>query len=322
MRDQRILITGVGGFGGRHLLARLRGEHPAAIIGLDTLPVEAVAPDDWTYLRCNLTDAAAVLQAVEQARPQIVFHLAGRFRASSAEQLRQVNVDGFRHLVTALRQAAERTRPIRMVSVGSAAEIGSAGIARLPVTEEVACQPDTDYGRSTFEATRLALAEPVDGPLEIIVARPFNLIGAGLDPALSLGSFAQQVAVAARGQLDSIRCGRLDTRRDYVDVHDAVEAMLALAFRGRPGQIYNVASGRSYAIGDLLERMIRLAGLSVPVVVDPARLRPDDIADIYGDPTKLSRETGWQPTVPIDQSLASLLGDAMNQSTETAAGGG
>ena len=272
MRDQRILVTGVCGFTGHHLLAGLRQVAPAAIVGLDTRAADSVAHEGWTYVCCDLTNAADVERAVAVAQPDIVFHLAGRFRAESAEELRQTNVEGFRHLCDALRRQGQRA-PVRLVTLGSAAEIGSAGAAVLPVSEEVVCQPETDYGRSKLEATRLALAEPSDGPLEIIVARPFNLIGAGLDPGLSLGSFAGQVVAAARGEADCIRCGRLDTRRDYIDVHDAVEAFLTLAERGRAGQIYNVAAGRSYSIGELLERMVFAAGVSAPIVVDLARVR-------------------------------------------------
>lgn len=310
MRDQRILITGVCGFTGHHLLARLRQAGPAAIVGLDTVAASA-ACDGWSYVRCDLTDPADVERAVAVAQPDVVFHLAGRFHAESAEELRKTNVEGFRHLCEALRRQ-ERTTPIRLVTLGSAAEIGSAGAARLPVSEEVVCQPETDYGRSKLEATRLALAEPTEGPLQIVVARPFNLIGAGLAPGLSLGSFAGQVVAAARGEADAIRCGRLDTRRDYIDVRDAVEAFVRLAQQGRAGQIYNVAAGRSYSIGELLERMVLAAGVSVPIVVDLARVRSQDVMDIYGDIRKIRRETGWQPSVVIEQSLADLLNYACN----------
>lgn len=313
MRNQRILVTGICGFTGQHLLARLRERKPAALVGLDLTPPELVAHEGWTYVRCDLTDAAAVERAVALAKPDLVFHLAGRFRADSVEELWKTNVEGFGHLCDALRRAGQSAgKPVRLVAAGSASEIGPAGAVQLPVTEEVVCQPDTDYGRSKLEATRLALAEPTDGPLEIVVARPFNLIGAGLDPFLSLGSFAGQVVAAARGEADCIRCGRLDTRRDYIDVHDAVDALVALAEHGRVGEIYNIAAGRSYSIGELLDRMVFAAGVTVPIVVDLARVRPQDLLDIYGDTSKIRRDTPWRPSIAIEQSLADLLNYAWN----------
>jgi GDP-4-dehydro-6-deoxy-D-mannose reductase len=194
--------------------------------------------------------------------------------------------------------------------VGSAAEVGSRGAAQLPVTEQACCRPETPYGQSKWEVTRLALAEPDAGPLQIIVARPFNLVGPGLSSRLSLGSFAQQIAAAARGESVEIRCGPLDTRRDFVDVRDAVQAYVALAERGRAGHVYNVCAGRSYRIGDLLERLIALGGVRARVVSEASQARPGDMADIYGDHAKITLDVAWKPTVAIERSLADLLAAA------------
>jgi GDP-4-dehydro-6-deoxy-D-mannose reductase len=200
-----------------------------------------------------------------------------------------------------------------MLVVGSAAELGIAGATRLPVAENACCQPQTAYGRSKWEATRLALAEPPDGPLAIVVARPFNLVGPGLSPRLALGSFARQIADVVHGRADAIRCGLLDARRDYLDVRDAVEAYRLLAERGRPGQLYNVCAGRSYRIGELLQRMLALAGVKAAIHSNPAD-RAGDLADIYGDPGKIAAECGWAAKIDIDRSLADLVAWALGRS--------
>jgi GDP-4-dehydro-6-deoxy-D-mannose reductase len=200
-------------------------------------------------------------------------------------------------------------KPVRVVTIGSAAELGSTGAARLPVSEDAACDPDSAYGRSKWEVTRLALTEPADGPLQIMVARPFNLVGPGLSAQLSLGNFARQIAAAARGEMHTVRCGPLDTRRDFVDVRDAVRAYVALAHSGRPGQLYNVCVGRSYRLGRLLDTLVALAHVKVRVVCD-SQPRPGDLKDIYGDHAKITRELGWQPAISIEHSLADLLAAA------------
>jgi GDP-4-dehydro-6-deoxy-D-mannose reductase len=291
MATGRVLITGIHGFTGRHLAARLAETSSATLIGLP----------------CDLTDPEAVRQAVERADPDVVFHLAGIFGSESPEAIQRVNVGGFVSLRDALRRQAERRgRPIRLLTVGSAAELGRAGAARLPVAEDACCQPETAYGRSKWEATRLALAEPSEGPLEIVVARPFNLVGPGLSPRLALGNFARQIADVALGRASVIRCGPLDARRDYLDVRDAVEAYRLLVERGRPGQLYHVCAGRSYAVGDLLQRMLALAGAGPEILSQPTDWA-GDLADIYGDPGKLIAECGWAPTIDIDRSLADLV---------------
>ena len=291
MSTGRVLITGANGFTGRHLVARLAETSSASLIGLP----------------CDLTDPEAVLHVVERADPDVVYHLAGIFGSESPEEIQRVNVGGFVSLRDALRRQADRRgRPIRLLIIGSAAELGRAGAARLPVAEDACCQPETVYGRSKWEATRLALAEPCEGPLEIVVARPFNLVGPGLSPRLALGNFARQIADVTLGRASAIRCGPLDSRRDYLDVRDAVEAYRLLVERGRPGQLYHVCAGRSYAMGDLLHRMLALAGIRPEILSQPTD-RVGDLADIYGNLGKIAAECGWAPTIALDRSLADLV---------------
>lgn len=303
---QRILITGVGGFTGRHLAAALRARREGELFGLGTAAATTVAVD--RYVVCDLTDDALVPRVLEDVRPDVVYHLAGRTTGTTPERLREVNVRGFALLCDALRRTAERRgRPVRLFTVGSAAELGATGVARLPVREDAPCEPETTYGRTKLEVTQRALREPVDGPLEIVAARTFNLVGPGMGPHLSLGRFAQQIAAFVRREADGVRCGNLNGRRDYVDVRDAAAAYVDICREGRPGQLYNVCSGRSYRIGDLLARMIAASGCDVPVVAETDADRPGDVADVYGDPTKTLIDVGWRATTPIDKSLADLL---------------
>ncbi len=308
IEKRRILITGACGFTGRHLIARLARERPSAIIGLDITEPGNSEPIGWEYSQCDLTDADAVDRTVSTARPDTVFHLAGVVRAASRDAFYRVNVDGSANLWSAVRRTAERRgSPVRLITIGSAAELGFQGASRLPVTEEAVCAPRSGYGRSKWEATRRAIAQPADGPLRIVVARTFNLIGPGQDEGSAPGTFARQVLAVVAGQSKAVHCGNLEPRRDFVDVRDAVDAYVTLARSGRPGQIYNVCAGRSYRIGDLLKHLVDHCGGNIPVVPDPSRVRRDDLADIYGDRTKITEETGWRPRIPIAQSLEDLL---------------
>lgn len=312
----RTLITGVCGFTGRHLVARLKRDRNRAIFGLDTSPTAEPFLDD--YFACDLTDASAVNRAIDSARPDLVIHLAGLIGAAPAARMHEVNVGGFASLCAALRRAGRGSNGlIRLVALGSAAEIGAAGARRLPVAEDVCCVPANPYGQSKLAITRLALAEPPDSPLRIIVARPFNLIGPGLGAQLALGNFVRQIAAVARGEAEAVHCGPLEARRDFVDVRDAVDAYVRLAERGRSGQIYNVCAGCSFRIGDLLERLIAIAGVTPRIIVQPSP-RAGDLPDLYGAHDKLTRETGWRPTFSMEQSLADLWMAARTQSAEAA----
>jgi GDP-4-dehydro-6-deoxy-D-mannose reductase len=291
------------------LVAHLCRHSPAAIVGTDVTP-DCVLPVN-SYIPCDLTDQRAVEHMIAVAQPTQVFHLAGLMGQAPADTMMRVNVDGFVCLSSALRRRAiESGCTLRMLTVGSAAELGSAGAVRLPVVEETECQPESTYGQSKWQVTQLAISEPTDSPLQIVVARPFNLVGPGLSAQLALGNFARQVAGIVRGEIDAVRCGPLQARRDYVDVRDAVAAYALLARRGRPSQVYNVCSGRSYPLARLLEMLVTLANVRVRVISDETRQRTGDLPDIYGDHSKITREVGWRTTVSIERSLRDLLAAA------------
>ena len=93
-------------------------------------------------------------------------------------------------------------------------------------------------------------------------------------------------------------------RVQYIEV-DGV----ALIEKGRAGEVYNVCSGESHSVGDLLERLCELGGCDVEIQVDPDRMRPVDVPDLRGDHGKITKETGWKPAIPIEDTLQALLDD-------------
>jgi GDP-4-dehydro-6-deoxy-D-mannose reductase len=305
---ERVLITGAAGFSGRHLARRLAGDD-TRVFGLGRTRPKTPLAHFAEFHECDLTHRPAVDRTIVELQPNTVYHLAGiSGNDAPAERLKAANVDSLRNLIDSLRTyAAGRGQTVRLLVVGSAAELGSVGSAQLPVREGAACEPESEYGRSKLEATRLALAEPAEGPLKIIVARTFNLIGPGLGTGLSLGRFADRIAAVLRGDAQRIECGNLATRRDYLDVRDAVALYVRLLRFGAPGELYNVCRGRSYAVRELLQAMIQRTGRSIDVVENCAPSRVGDLADIYGDMTKTIGCCGPFVATPIERSLADLV---------------
>ncbi len=303
---RRVLITGVNGFTGRHLAAAL-GDDPELVVlgsgrrGRAAVPLVGYQP-------CDLACREQVASLVAWARPAIVYHLAAAWGDASPAELEAVNLGGFEHLREQLRRLAA-TSPVRLLVIGSAAEIGPVAPEQLPLDESIACRPVTAYGASKHAVVRAALAEPADTALEIVVARPFNLLGAGLDCRLAPGAFAAGVAAVARGETDTIQTGWLDARRDYLDVADAVAAYRLLADRAAPGTLAHVCSGKSVRIGAILEQLIALAGVR-PTVLAATDPRKHDSADIRGSHARLTALTGWRPRVPLERSLAELAAHA------------
>src|SRR5262249_43185389 len=144
-----------------------------------------------------------VQRTIEQSRPDVVYHLAAVLGGTTPDRLHDVNVRGFMALCDSLRRhATRRGEPVRILTVGSAAELGATGATHLPVREDAPCEPEAASGRSKLEMTQRALREPVAGPLRISVARTFNLVGPGLGPHLALGRFARQIEAFRRGETD------------------------------------------------------------------------------------------------------------------------
>jgi len=141
-----------------------------------------------------------------------------------------------------------------------------------------------------------------------MVARPFNHAGPRQAPAFAVASFARQIARIEAG-LDppEIHVGNLDARRDMTDVRDVVEAYDRLMDGGARGRAYNICSGRAWRIGDLLEELLQHARVPVSIVVDPTRMRPNDVPVLQGDATRIRTEVGWAPAIDVERMLSDTL---------------
>ena len=152
-------------------------------------------------------------------------------------------------------------------------------------------------------------ARELDG-LHVTIARAFNHMGPRQDPFFAASGFARRIADIEAGRWEpEIAVGNLDARRDLTDVRDTIRAYRLILERGTPGRPYNVCSGRAITIRELLDRLLARARVPIRVRVDPARLRPNDVPLLLGDPTRIQTELGWQPEIPLDRTLDDLLDD-------------
>ena len=121
-------------------------------------------------------------------------------------------------------------------------------------------------------------------------------------------NFAKQLAKIKAGlQEPVIRVGNLDAVRDFTDVRDMVRAYWLAVTKGRPGEVYNIATGNGITIRDLLDELLSKSKVEVKVEVDPERLRPSDVEILIGDSSKFRADTGWEPQIPFEQTLDDLL---------------
>jgi len=299
----RAAVTGSSGFVGRHLVPYLRG-----------LGDEVVTLDRSGEPPVDVTDTHRVREVLHRARPDAVYHLAGLSHIGESwdapETVFRVNAEGTLSVLRACADAGVE----RVLVAGSADEYGVVALEDLPITEEAPIRPITPYGASKAAADILALQSFAGNGLGTLRVRAFNHTGPGQVSTMLVPGLAARIAAAEREGQHLIRVGNLDAVRDLTDVRDVVRAYRLLVERGTPGDAYNVCSGRGVRVRDIAEALLAMSKASLELVVDPDLVRPVDVPQLVGSPAKLCAETGWQPEIPLDQTLGDVLTAARSSS--------
>lgn len=294
----RCLVTGASGFVGRHLCRELeRCGHSVAALGTD----------ECCDYRVDVRDRDAVAGAVREAAPSAVYHLAAvayvPYANADPETADAVNADGTVNVLDAAAAVGARA-----LAVSSGAVYGRVPADRMPITEEFELAPVDVYARSKAAAETACVERAASQ--SIVRVRPFNLTGPGQSREYVCSDFASQIAAAeAAGHDARLRVGDLSSERDFSDVRDAVGAYVAALERGRPGDVYNICSGRPVAISRILDILASCARVRVDVEVQETKLRPDEVKRYYGSARKLQDVAGWRCTIALERTLGDLLDD-------------
>jgi GDP-4-dehydro-6-deoxy-D-mannose reductase len=268
-----------------------------------------VPPGCGRGVAVDLRDGAAVARVMRSARPEVVYHLAaltsvGRSWEEPAQTLGD-NVTGSVGLLEAVRHAGSDAR---VVWVSSCEVYGRP--SALPLDEDAPVRPANPYAVSKAAGEMLAQVYADSYALDLVRARPFSHSGPGQLPIFLLSSLAQQAAVGRRAGARTLRIvtGNPDTRRDFTDVRDVVRAYRLLAHPEPDRGIYNVSSGVSVSAAEQVALLAELvAPIEVQHVVDPARVRVNEVMDLRGDPARLTADTGWQPQIALCQTMAETV---------------
>lgn len=299
----RALVTGAAGFVGAHLVDHLLAQGDEVVGGVfGTGP----APRCPT-VSLDVTDLQTCRRVLGEVQPDAIYHLAGIASPLSVSQnvsaSLEVNVGGVHAILTA---AAELSSPPQVLVVSSGEVYGRAGCSGVPITEESAPEPWNDYALSKVMAEEVAHFFDRRGSVPVVIARPFNHTGPGQSDSFVVAAFAHQLAAIRSGkQPPVLRVGNLAARRDFTDVRDVVRAYRLLIAQGEAG-IFNVASGRAISIREVLDTLVQESGLTIHVEQDPARMRPAEVAEVVGSFDKLRNATGWQPLIPIEETVRSV----------------
>jgi GDP-4-dehydro-6-deoxy-D-mannose reductase len=307
----RILITGISGFVGRHLVQHLLETVPNAEIHGVTQQQTPQDTSSATYHTLDLRDVQAVRDLLAKIQPEQIYHLAAQaFVPTSFEDPWDTLENNIRSQLNLILACLSQNMKPRFLVVGSAETYGMVKPEDIPIHEEIPLRPSSPYSVSKVAQDMMGLQYHISHQLPIIRVRPFNHTGPGQDERFVVPAFAMQIARIENGlQVPIVKVGDLSAERDFTDVRDVVRAYRLVVEQGVPGEVYNISSGASHSIQSVLDELCNQSTLPIKVETDPARMRPNAIPVLRGDATKLQKATGWQPAISFNQMLKDVLND-------------
>jgi nucleoside-diphosphate-sugar epimerase len=278
----KILLTGSAGFTGHHFIASAQA-----------------AGHQVLQLQPGLTDKAAVAAEVQQAKPDAVVHLAAISFVGHADDsdFYRVNVVGTMNLLAAL---VELPRvPAKVLLASSANIYGNCDAS--PINEDQPPAPVNHYAASKLAMEHMA--RTFADRLPIVITRPFNYTGAGQADHFLIPKLVDHFVRKA----PSIELGNLNVEREFNDVRMVCNAYLALLDHGQQGQTYNVCSGQTYTLQNVLDMLIDITGHAIDVHVNPAFVRANEVHRLCGNPAKLQACTGPLAQIGLADTLRAML---------------
>lgn len=307
----KALITGISGFVGSHLAEHLLETTGWEVAGTVFGPYSNIADlcGQLELYPAELSRLDVMTFILEQAQPDVLFHLAAQPLVSASRR------DPWGTLETNIRmqlnvlEGVARVKPdCRVLVVGSSEEYGLVPAEDLPISEDTPLRPQSPYALSKVAQDLMGLQYYLTHKLHVVRVRPFNHIGPRQRVGFVAPDFASQIAAAELGlQPPTLEVGNLTARRDFSDVRDVIRAYVMLITHGEPGQVYNVGSGKSHAIQEVLDTLTAMSQVSIEVRQDPDRMRPSDVPEIICDATRIREQIGWQTTISFEQSLQDIL---------------
>ncbi len=313
----KILITGATGFVGSHLIEYLLEKDSGIQIyaaqrrrsNIDNVR-HLLGHKRIKWVTMDITDSHSVTWLIENYMPDRCFHLAAQSFVPSSWNAPQetitTNVIGTINLLEAIRAKAPETR---VQIAGSSEEYGMVEEDEVPITESNPLRPLSPYGVSKVAQTLLGYQYFKSYGLKTFRTRGFNHTGPRRGEMFVCSNFAKQLVEIEKGiNTDKvIKVGNLAARRDFTDVRDMVRAYWLAIEKGTAGDVYNICTGNSFSVEEILNMMIELSPAKIKTEPDPDKMRPSDVPILLGDNSKFRAATGWKPEIPFKQTLADIL---------------
>jgi GDP-4-dehydro-6-deoxy-D-mannose reductase len=309
MSQRRILITGAGGFVGKHLLKELQtepGNELFASVYHATSDLTDLIPSDHLYPG-DLTDYAVTESLIKAVQPDLIYHLAAlsvvQHSAAQATKIMADNTTLSYNVLEATRVHAPHARVIAISSGNIYGQVSSPH----PLDESTPLRPLNAYAVSKISQEMLALEYHLAHAQDVVILRPFNHTGVGQTTDFVIPMLVRQFVAIERGAEPVIHVGNTTAVRDFTDVTDMVKAYHRAATCCLPGEIYNIGSGVGHTISEVIEILEKKTGRQVTQITDPDKVRVGDVPVLIADAKKFREATGWFPTVPFEMTISRIL---------------
>ncbi len=313
-----VLVTGAGGMVGSHMVEMLydQGHQVLGTYYRPTIDIREINPA-IRMEECDIRYPFNIEKIIMSERPEIIFHLAAQSYPTVSWdkpfETIDTNINGTIAVYEAIKKVRNNKIPDydpMVVVACSSAEYGETlnhleGNA-VYVSEDAPLFPLHPYGVSKVGQDLISFQYFMNDHIRCIRARIFNSTGTRKVNDVT-SDFTYRAVQAEKTGVYELRVGNLETRRAIMDQRDLVNAMMLLAQKGTPGDVYNISSERIYKMSDVVELIERQLGHKFEIKVDPKLLRPTDEKIIVGDVTKLKRDTGWKQKIPMEQTVADML---------------
>jgi GDP-4-dehydro-6-deoxy-D-mannose reductase len=309
----KVLITGITGFVGSHLAEFLLQKEDVEVFGIVRWRSQkdniVHILDQVALTECDIRDASSVRKCIEEIKPDKIFHLAAQSFVPTSwhapSETLTTNIIGTINILEAIKEF--KINPWVQIA-GSSEEYGKVLKDELPIKETNPLRPLSPYGVSKVTQDLLGYQYYMSYNLNIVRTRGFNHTGPRRGDVFVSSNFAKQIARIEKGlQEPVIYVGNLEAKRDFTDVRDMVRAYWLALEKGKPGEVYNICSGKVYSIKEVLDILLSLSKVNVEIKEDPERMRPSDVPVLHGDYSKFHKDTGWEPIIPFEQTLMDLL---------------
>ncbi len=305
----RILVTGVGGMMGSHLVELLI-EKNHIVQGLDFTPTTNIEElnKKVKYIECDIRDKNKLTNILSSFKPEVIFHLAAQSYPAVSwdrpEYTIETNIIGTINLFEAVKSLKLDSI---IINAGSSAIYGFVKEDEVPIKESKMLKPLHPYGVSKVAQEMLAYQYWENFKIKNVTIRIFNTTGPKKEVDVCADWTRQIVRIEKGLQKPVIRVGNLNSKRAITDVRDLIEALVLAVEKCEYGQAYNVSGESVYQMSEILEILKNLTKINFEVYQDPTLLRPTDEPIIYGDSTRFKQATGWKQKIEIKKTLQDML---------------